>query len=105
MKVVGTGDFNGDGYEDVLISDGKWVGAWMVENGNMTGEVKGFSNSLNGVIEQIGDFNSDGIDDLRLRDGDILGYLSISVDGTATWQQLGKDGVGEEWKTKFSAIC
>ena len=105
MNVIDSGDFNGDGVSDILISDGKWVGAWIVEDGKVV-NLMGIANDFAGEIEQVGDFNGDGIDDIRLRVGtDSVGYLSVNGDGSATWNQLGKDGLGEEWNTKFSAIC
>jgi hypothetical protein len=105
MDIVGTGDFNGDGSNDILISNGSWVGAWILKEGKMDGFIS-VTDNLNGSIEDIGDFNGDGVDDIRLRTDDgMLGYLSVSADGSSSWTQLGENGLGDEWSTKFSAIC
>ena len=103
MTIVGTGDFNGDGVDDVLLqkADG-WVGAWLVENGSVDGFM-GICKNTNS-IEQIADFNGDGIDDLRVRtaNGDI-GVLYVNGADDTTWQYF--QSVGSEWKTKFSALA
>ena len=105
LEIVGAGDVNGDGCDDVLISKGEWLGAWIIEDGVLTG-FQSISDKYAGTIEGVGDFNGDGIDDIQIRVGqDAIGYLVISAEGNAKWQQLGQDGLGEEWTTKFSAIC
>ena len=105
-RIVGAGDFNGDGVDDVLLSDGNMIGTWIMnDKGNMD-HFQTITHQFSGTIEGTGDFNGDGIDDIQIRVGsDSIGYLAISVDGSATWVQLGQDGLGEEWTTKFSAIC
>ena len=76
-----------------------------MEEGNKVGFIT-ITDNLKGDIEQIGDFNGDGIDDVRLRVGtERVGYLAVSVDGQVSWQSLGNAGLGDEWNTKFSAIC
>ena len=109
LKIVGAGDVNGDGCDDVLISkagdSGAWLGAWIIEDGVLTG-FQSITDKYAGTIEGVGDFNGDGIDDIQIRvDQDAIGYLVISAEGNAKWQQLGQDGLGTEWITKFSAIC
>ena len=84
-KVIGTGDFNGDGFADLLLRrDDGWMTDWL---GNSSG---GFTN--NGAttalyfapewkVEATGDFNGDGKDDflLRHRDGWLADYMGTST--------------------------
>ena len=84
-KVIGTGDFNGDGFADLLLRrDDGWITDWL---GNASG---GFTN--NGAntalyfapewkVEATGDFNGDGKEDflLRHRDGWLADYTGTST--------------------------
>ena len=84
-KVIGTGDFNGDGFADLLLRrDDGWITDWL---GNASG---GFTN--NGAntalffapewkVEATGDFNGDGKDDflLRHRDGWLADWMGTST--------------------------
>ena len=102
MTIVGTGDFNGDGVDDVLLqkADG-WVGAWLVEEGRVDSFI-GLCNNKNS-IEQIADFNGDGIDDLRIRtDKGDIGVLYVNGADNTTWQYF--KSVGTEWDTSFALI-
>ena len=103
MTLVGTGDFNGDGVDDVLLQNKSngWVGAWIVEDGNVDSFI-GLCNNKNS-IEQISDFNGDGIDDLRIRtsSGDI-GVLYVNGADSTTWQYL--KSVGKEWDTSYALL-
>ena len=70
-KVIGTGDFNGDKIDDLLLRrDDGWITDWL---GNANG---GFTNngsntalflSTDWKISSIGDFNNDGREDILLR--------------------------------------
>ena len=102
VEVLGTGDFNGDGMDDILIRSGRWVGAWLVEDGKVDSVMGLFSNRSE--VEQIGDFDGDGIDDLRIRNefGDI-GVLCVKGADSTEWTYF--KSVGDEWETKFSALA
>ena len=88
-QVVGTGDFNGDGFTDILWrnSDGT-VTDWL---GTASGSFSGNWNNLhtavptNLAVVGIGDYNGDGIDDLLLRSssGGLTQWLAQS-NGTFT---------------------
>jgi serralysin len=86
-KIVGTGDFNGDGYTDIMWRnvDGRitnWLGT---ANGSFTDNV---ANAYNGVsldwhVAGIGDFNGDGRDDILWlnSDGRVTDWLSTANGG------------------------
>lgn len=77
MRIVGNGDFNGDGCSDILLRDpnGALV-EWFVQNGQFAG-----STQLGGVggniqVAATADFNQDGTADVLLRDTS-TGAISI----------------------------
>nr|NUR37270.1 hypothetical protein [Sphingomonas sp.] len=86
-KIASTGDFNGDGYTDILLRrDDGWVTNWL---GNSSG---GFTNNgantalfftLDWKVVGTGDVNGDGKDDLILRrdDGWITDWLATDNGG------------------------
>ena len=83
-KIVGTGDFNGDGRSDILWrgSDGTvrdWLGQ---SNGAFVGNVANFNVTVTTDLHivSIGDFNGDSIDDILWRgdDGTVSDWLGQS---------------------------
>ncbi len=63
-EVMGSGDFNGDGIDDVLLSDGTGVAGWQMANGQRA-ENFWFGNlGVNEEIAGIADLNNDGTDDI-----------------------------------------
>jgi Ca2+-binding RTX toxin-like protein len=70
-KVVGTGDFNGDGFSDILLRNNEgWVTNWLgTANGGFVnnGANASFSIPPDWQIDSIGDYNGDGADDILLR--------------------------------------
>jgi len=94
-NVVGTGDFNGDGRDDLLLrnTDG-WITNWLATaQGGFTNNGANTSMFLarEWSITSIGDFNGDGKDDLLLRrnDGWLTDWLgtangSFTTDGNFT---------------------
>lgn len=82
--VVGTGDFNGDGRDDLLLrnKDG-WITNWLAtENGGFINNGANATTLLgtDWFINSIGDFNGDGKDDLLLRrsDGWVTDWLGTA---------------------------
>jgi hypothetical protein len=81
---VGTGDFNGDGRDDVLWRSGSGqVATWLGQaNGGLLSTATANPGSSWGVAS-IGDYNGDGRDDILLRNssGDIGTWLG-QTDGS-----------------------
>ena len=103
FSIVGAGDFNGDGTDDVLLKSGNYYGAWLVNNGNAAGWM-GLGDLGNVTVEQIADFNGDGKDDLRIRTsaGD-LGTQLVMGEDDLVWKYYGS--VGSEWSTALAALA
>ena len=68
--VVGIGDFNGDGIDDVVISDGTDLAGWQVSNGQRTEDLWFGSLTDGWKFAGVGDFDADGNDDILLADPD-----------------------------------
>ena len=68
--VVGFGDFNGDGIDDVVISNGTDLAGWQVLNGQRTGDLWFGSLTDGWKFAGVGDFDADGNDDILLADPD-----------------------------------
>lgn len=63
-EVIGSGDFDGDGIDDTLLSDGSGVAGWKMANGQRCGDFLFGSLALNEEIAGIADLNGDGTDDI-----------------------------------------
>ena len=68
--VVGIGDFNGDGIDDVIISNGTDLAGWQVANGQRTEDLWFGSLTDGWKFAGVGDFDADGTDDILLADPD-----------------------------------
>ena len=68
--VVGFGDFNGDGIDDVVISNGTDLAGWQVSNGQRTEDLWFGSLTDGWKFAGVGDFDADGTDDILLADPD-----------------------------------
>ena len=89
-QIVGVGDFNGDGRDDILwrSSDGtitNWLGN---ANGGFNGNIANAENHVDAVwqVAGIGDFNGDGKDDVLWRNtqsGDVTNWLGQTNGGFA----------------------
>ena len=86
--VVGFGDFNGDGIDDVVISNGTDLAGWQVLNGQRTGDLWFGSLTDGWKFAGVGDFDADGNDDILLADPDNnLAAWKIN-NGTNTGQMI-----------------
>ena len=80
-KIVGTGDFNGDGRSDILWrSDSGLLTDWLATaNGSFYGNASNFLHQMDAgsTIAGTGDFNGDGVEDFLLRsaDGSVTDWL------------------------------
>jgi hypothetical protein len=111
-QIVGTGDFNGDTRDDLLLrsSDGRitdWLGT---ANGGFTDNWNVLSRSLSTdwQIVSTGDFNGDHRDDLLLRssDGRITDWLGAADGGfTDNWSALARP-LSTDWhvQPQFDAL-
>ena len=68
--VAGIGDFNGDGIDDALISNGTDLAGWQLADGQRTADLWFGSLSDGWELKGVGDFNADGTDDILLADPD-----------------------------------
>jgi hypothetical protein len=82
-SIAGTGDFNGDGISDILVStSGNAVGIWFMNNSGTVASAQGAGTMAAGwTIVQTGDYNGDGR-------SDILWYQGSSG-AVATWLMNG----------------
>lgn len=103
-RVIKTGDFNGDGYADMLLRrDDGWVTNWLgAANGQFANN--GANTSLyftsDWSVIGAGDFNGDGRDDLLLRrsDGWITNWLATANGGFANNGGNAAVLVANDWK-------
>ena len=87
-NVVGFGDFNGDGIDDVVISNGTDLAGWQVSNGQRTEDLWFGSLTDGWKFAGVGDFDADGTDDILLADPDNnLAAWKIN-NGTNTGQMI-----------------
>lgn len=85
-EIMGSGDFNGDGIDDVLLSDGTGVAGWQMANGQQTGN-QWFGNlGANEEIAGIADLNNDGTDDIVILNAATDTYHGWMIsNGTVTY--------------------
>ena len=69
-EIVGFGDFNGDGTDDILLSDGLNLAGWQMEEGARTWDWSFGSLTDGWKFAGVGDFDADGTDDILLADPD-----------------------------------
>jgi hypothetical protein len=109
-KILGVGDFNGDGRDDILwrsdqgsISDwlGAANGAWTVNDANALTGVP-----TNWHVAQIGDFNGDGRDDILWRSdtGGFSNWLGNAAGGFAVNDANALMTVPTNWQVQASDI-
>jgi hypothetical protein len=100
-KVVGTGDFNGDGRSDIVIQDSTTgnVAIWLL-NASASAIAAGYNLGGSGTVWKAigtGDFNGDGRSDILLQntsDGTVAVWtLNSSATAIATGALLGTSGV------------
>jgi hypothetical protein len=87
--IVGTGDFNGDGRDDILLrNDDATLTDWLADaNGGLYGNSANFLVPMDAALQVagVGDFNGDGRSDIlwRNQDGQLSGWQN-SADGVLT---------------------
>ncbi len=74
-NIICTGDFDGDGIDDVLLSDGTSIAGWKMANGQRVDNMWFGNLDPNQSIVDVGDFNGDGTDDILIHNS-ISGELS-----------------------------
>ena len=89
-EIIGTGDFDGDGTDDILLSDGTGLAGWKIKDGLYAGD-QWFGNlAMNQKIAGIADIDNDGTDDLvvlstdtntlsgwKVNNGSVTGNIAI----------------------------
>ena len=84
-EIAGSGDFDGDGIDDVLLRNGTDVAGWSMFYGYRAGDQLFGELSLNEEIAGIADYDDDGTDDILIRNcgsGEMTAWLV--KDGTVT---------------------
>jgi hypothetical protein len=109
-NVVGFGDFNADGTDDVLVHDQTTgeIGVWTVRNGQYTGYKKiSVADPASWIVAGVADFNCDGTDDILLRNtvpaNGGIGVWIVQNSSFVRWSSIGVadpmlwdvDGVGD----------
>lgn len=69
-EIIGSGDFDGDGIDDTLLSDGTGLCGWKMEAGLRTGDFWFGNLADNESIAGIADLNNDGTDDIVVLNSD-----------------------------------
>ena len=100
--IVGAGDVNGDGTDDVIVQVGSnYYGAWLCGAGAVTGFFG--IGEFNAAVQDIADYNADGKDDLLFRTSSgVVGAALIADADTTSWAEYG--ALGAEWSTKGVGI-
>ncbi len=100
-RVVGIGDFNGDGGDDILFQGNNGSVSTWLSNGNSYVFGRGAGYSLPSGFEIIGtgDFNGDGRDDALLRapDGVITNWLGLANGGFQSNHTVAVYPLSSEW--------
>ena len=106
-RIAGTGDFNGDGRSDFILTSGWGIGIatfdgsrWrrLVAKPNGTRFGGWNYQTKDNTIEGIGDFNGDGRDDIVIRSGWGLGILTLNGSTLNTLMIKPKDTWFGEWR-------
>jgi hypothetical protein len=111
--IYGTGDFNGDGLTDILLTDEKNIGIISNSGGVTWSSILVKSNNSkfgkwlfnsDDVIEAIADFNGDGKMDILIRNDKAIGILSLKGKTFTTLAMLQNNGLAGSWRYNASAI-
>ena len=101
-NVVGTGDFNGDGYGDILWrNDNGALGNWLgnADGGYMINDAGVIHVPTDWTVVGTGDFDGDGYDDILWRQaGGAIGDWLGNVDGGYTINQASVIQVSTDWR-------
>ena len=99
--IQGVGDFNGDGYIDILWreTNSGALSVWFTNGAQVTSAASIGTLSSNWIVAQIGDYNGDGDSDILLRDsvGDLALWL---MNGATVSSSLAISNVGLTWQVQ-----
>jgi hypothetical protein len=98
MSVVGTGDFNGDNRDEILVrqTDGR-VTMWTVDGGAISSQIDVVNPGLAWQVAAVGDYNGDRKADILLQhaDGSVAQWL---MNGAAIASAAVVASPGADWQ-------
>ena len=91
-SVVGAGDFNGDGFADILLQSGGTIIDWIIHNGVATAGNLLATGLTGWTVVGTGDYNGDGISDIALQNGATVVDWAMSNGVVANGNVIGNAG-------------
>ena len=102
-QIAGTGDFNGDKKDDILLTNtvtGQ-VGIWeMTAQGTTNWKSVSFTDFAEWRIQGIGDFNGDDVDDILFANNTtgVVGFWGMENGANKDWTLIGIADVKSDWQ-------
>jgi len=99
-QIVGTGDFEGNGHQDLLWQSGGWVAVWFMDTTNVTGRVRLNSTpvSTGWRIMATGDIDGDTHDDILWQNGGWAAVWFMNGTNCTGMAHLNSVPLGTGWR-------